>query len=103
MPTRRDAMIPLAAVVGGLLAGVVGTASMDTVQYVLYRRAGGHERLLTWEFPPVNSWEKAPDPGKVAKRLIEGFTGGELPERWAGLTSTVAHWNTGSAGGARYG
>jgi hypothetical protein len=103
MRTRRDAMTPLAAVVGGLLAGVVGTASLDTVQYVLYRRAGGQERPLTWEFPPVDSWEKAPDPGKVAKRLIEGFTGRELPDRWAGFTSTVAHWSTGSAWASLYG
>lgn len=96
-------MTPLAAVVGGLLAGAVGTASLDTVQYLMYRRAGGHERPLTWEFPPVDSWEKAPDPGKVAKRLIEGFTGRELPDRWARLTSTVAHWSYGSACAALYG
>ena len=103
MRTRRNVMTPLAAVAGGFLAGVVGTAVMDTVQYVLYRRAGGQERPLTWEFPPVDSWEKAPAPGQVAKRLIEGFTGRELPDRWAGITSTVAHWSTGSAASTLYG
>lgn len=90
MRTQRDAMTPLAAVVGGFVAGVAGTAGMDTVQYLLYRRAGGRERPLTWEFPSVDRWEKAPDPGNVAKRLIDGFTGRELPDRWAGLTSTGA-------------
>lgn len=96
-------MTPLAAVVGGLVAGVAGTAGMDTVQYLLYRRAGGRERPLTWEFPSVDRWEKAPDPGKLAKRLIDGFTGRELPDRWAGLTSTVAHWSTGAGWAALYG
>jgi hypothetical protein len=96
-------MAPLAAVVGGLLAGLVGTVSLDAVQYLKHRRAGGEESPLAWEFAPVDSWEKAPDPGQIAKRLIEGFTGHELPGRWAWLASTVAHWSYGSAWGALYG
>lgn len=96
-------MTPLAAVFGGLVAGVGGTASMDTVRYVIYRRAGGRDGFLAWEFPSVDGWEKAPTPGLVGKRLIEGFTGRKLPDRWASLTSTVAHWSYGSAWGALYG
>ena len=103
MYTGKHPITPLAAVVGGLLAGAVGTISLDTVQYVKHRRAGGKEGPLAWEFAPVDSWEKAPDPGQVAKRLIEGFTGHELPGRWAWLASTVAHWSYGSAWGALYG
>lgn len=101
--TRGHAMTPLGAVAGGLLAGVAGTAAMDTVRYVKYRRAGGHESPLTWEFPPVECWEKAPAPGRAAKRLIEGFTGRELPDRWARLTSAVAHWGYGAAWASQYG
>jgi hypothetical protein len=103
MRTGKHTITPLAAVVGGLLAGAVGTVALDTVQYVKYRRAGGKESPLAWEFAPVDSWEKAPDPGQVAKRLIEGFTQRELPARWAWLTSTGAHWSYGSAAGALYG
>ena len=103
MKTRTHQFTPLAAVLGGLLAGAVGTVSLDTVQYVKHRRAGGKERPLAWEFAPIDGWEKAPDPGQVAKRLIEGFTGHELPGRWAWLASTVAHWSYGSAWGALYG
>jgi hypothetical protein len=94
---------PLAAVVGGLLAGAVGTVCLDTVQYIRYRRAGGRESPLAWEFAPVDSWEKAPDPGQAAKRVIEGFTQRELPDSSAWLISTVAHWSYGSAWGALYG
>jgi hypothetical protein len=103
MRTGKHTTTPLAAVVGGLLAGAVGTVALDTVHYVKYRRAGGKESPLAWEFAPVDSWEKAPDPGQVAKRLIEGFTQRELPARWAWLTSTCAHWSYGSAAGALYG
>lgn len=103
MRTREHAITPLAAILAGLLAGAAGTVSLDTVQYLRYRRSGGGERPLGWEFAPIDSWEKAPDPGQVAKRLIEGFTRRELPDRWAWLTSTVAHWSYGSAAGALYG
>jgi hypothetical protein len=103
MRTRKQTMTPLAAVVGGVLAGAVGTVCMDSVRYLRYRRAGGEQRPLAWEFPPVETWAKADDPGQVAKRVIEGFTQRELPDRWAWLTSTVAHWAYGSSAAAGYG
>ena len=87
----------------GLLAGAVGTVCLDAVNYVKYRRTGGNDSLLAWEFPQVDSWDQAPDPGQVGKRLIAGFTQRELPERWAGPVSTVMHWSYGSAWGALYG
>jgi hypothetical protein len=49
------------------------------------------------------SWEKAPDPRKVAKRVIEGFTQRELPDRWAWPVSTAMHWGYGSSAAALYG
>jgi uncharacterized membrane protein YagU involved in acid resistance len=76
---------------------------MDTARYLLYRRSGGKDNPTEWEFPPVDNWEQAPDPGQVAKRVIDGFTQRELPDRWAWLTSTVAHWSYGSAAAAFYG
>jgi hypothetical protein len=103
MPTRKRRITPLAAVAGGLLAGAAGTVCLDTVQYLRYRRNGGQDSPLSWEFAPVDSWDKAPAPGQVAKRVIEGFTQRKLPDRWAWLTSTAAHWAYGSAAGAAYG
>jgi len=94
---------PLGAVTRGLLAGAVGTVCLDAVQYLKYRRGGGKESPLAWEFAPVDGWEKAPAPGLVAKRLIEGFTQRKLPDRWAWLTSTVMHWSYGSLSAALYG
>jgi hypothetical protein len=96
-------MTPLAAVVSGLLAGAVGTACIDSVRYLTYRRGGGQDAPLAWEFAPVDGWAQAPDPGQVTKRVVEGFTRKQIPDRWAWLTSTVAHWAYGSAMAAGYG
>ena len=99
----RHPLTPLAAVAGGILAGVVGTVCLDAVQYLKYRRSGGTEDPLAWEFAPVDSWDKAPAPGQVAKRVIEGFTQRELPDRWAFPVSTIMHWAYGSSAAAAYG
>jgi hypothetical protein len=99
----RQPVTPLAAVAGGLLAGAVGTVCMDAVKYLKYRREGGEESPLEWEFAPIGNWEQAPDPGQVGKRVIEGFTQRELPDRLAWLVSTAMHWGYGSAAGAAYG
>ena len=81
----------------------MGTVCLDAVHYLKYRRAGGSSGPLAWEFAPIESWEQAPDPGQVAKRVIEGFTQRKLPDRWAFPVSTVVHWGYGSAAGAAYG
>ena len=103
MRVREASMTPLAAVVAGVLAGAVGTVCLDAVHYLKYRRSGGDDSLLAWEFAPVENWETAPDPGQVAKRLLEGFTQRKLPDRSAWIVSTIAHWAYGSAAGAAYG
>jgi uncharacterized membrane protein YagU involved in acid resistance len=103
MDTRAHPLTPLAAVTAGLLSGVVGTAAMDAVLYARYRRGGGQEAALTWEFPPTESWQQASAPGQVARRVIEGFTQRPIPDRWARLTTIAAHWAFGAASGAAYG
>ncbi|MER6221216.1 hypothetical protein ABT189_11640 [Streptomyces sp900105755] len=100
---RRRPLTPLSAVVDGVLAGVAGTVCMDATRYLRYRRTGGTDSPKDWEFAPVEDWEEAPDPGKVAKRLLEGFTQREVPDRWAWVLSTAMHWSYGSAWGALYG
>jgi len=103
MRAGGHALSPLRAVTNGLAAGVAGTASMDAVRYLRYRREGGQQGPLAWEFAPIESWAKAPDPGQVAKRLIEGFTQRDIPDRWAWLVSTAAHWGYGSGWAGLYG
>jgi hypothetical protein len=102
MRARKNPMTPLAAVVTGLLAGAIGTVCLDAVHYLKYRRAGGTDDPLAWEFA-LENWETATAPGLVAKRLVEGFTQRKLPDRSAWLVSSLAHWGYGSAAGAAYG
>jgi len=99
----RHGLTPLAAVAAGLLAGTVGTVCLDAVQYLKYRRGGGTERPLAWEFAPVETWDQAPDPGQVARRVIEGFTQRKLPDRLAWPVSTAMHWAYGSSAASLYG
>ena len=69
MRTGKHCLTPLAAVAGGLLAGVVGTVCLDAVQYVRYRRAGGTENPLAWEFAPIATVR---DPDGLLVLLIPG-------------------------------
>jgi len=103
MHNSPNPMTPLAAVVAGLLAGAAGTIGLDAVHYLKYRRAGGSEGPVAWEFAAVKRWDDAPAPGQVARRVIEGFTQRELPDRWAWVGSTVAHWAYGSLAAGAYG
>jgi hypothetical protein len=103
MRTGKHSLTPLAAVAAGLLAGAVGTVGLDAVQYLRYRRGGGTESPLAWEFAPIETWDKAPAPGQVARRVIEGFTQRKLPERGAFPISTAMHWGYGASAGAAYG
>jgi hypothetical protein len=103
MRNRRRCLTPLAAVAGGLLAGAIGTIGLDAVQYLKYRRSGGTESPLAWEFAPVETWDQANAPGQVARRVIEGFTQRKLPDRWAFPISTAMHWAYGMSAAAAYG
>jgi hypothetical protein len=103
MSTGKHILTPLAAVARGLLAGAVGTVGLDAVHYLEYRRRGGTESPLAWEFAPVETWEEAPAPGQVARREIEGFTQRKLADRWAWPISTAMHWAYGAGSGALYG
>ena len=103
MRTTTHRRTPLAAVAAGILAGAVGTVCLDAVQYLKYRRSGGTQSPLEWEFAPIETWDKAPDPGQVARRVVEGFTQRSLPDSWAFPISTAMHWGYGSGAGALYG
>jgi len=102
MRTRRQ-LTPLGAIASGMAAGLVGTVCMDTVRFLRQRRAGGEQSFRKWEFAKVRTWQEAPDPGQVAKRVIEGFTERELPDGLAWPISTMMHWSTGASWGAMYG
>jgi hypothetical protein len=100
----RSALTPLGAVVRGALAGAVGTVALDAVNYAQYRAGGGTDEPLKWEFSAgVDSWDQAPAPALVGKRVVEGFLQRELPPSSARLVNNVTHWGYGLFWGAQYG
>jgi len=96
-------LTPLDAVLRGGLAGAAGIVAMDLVGYVRYRRGGGTDGPLRWEFGEPEDWEKVSTPGQVGKRLLEGFTQRPLSAKWAPLTTNVVHWAYGVGWGSLYG
>ena len=104
IPTRRACITPLGAVGRGLLAGAIGTLAMDLLWFYRYRRDHGEERFLTWEFSSdPDSWEQAPAPAQVGKRLVDGLFQVELPATRAPLVNNLTHWGYGILGGVQYG
>jgi hypothetical protein len=77
---------------------------MDTSLYRRYRHDGGSAAFPGWESSEgLTSWEDAPAPALVAKRLLEGALKRELSRRYARLLNNATHWGFGLAAGAGYG
>ena len=97
-------MTPLGALARGVAAGALGTTAMDVVMYRRYRREGGAQPLLEWEFSAgLEDWEGAAAPAHVGRRVVEGLFQVELAPKWARLTNNVMHWGYGLLWGAQYG
>lgn len=97
-------MTPVGAVLGGLLAGAAGTAVMDAVWYARYRRDGGTSGFPEWETAAgLDSFEGAPAPAQVGKRVAEGLLQRELKPQAARLVTNLVHWGYGITWGAAYG
>jgi len=97
-------MSPIGAVIRGLVAGALGTAAMDALLFSRYRRGGGERPFKEWEFSSgLTSWEEAPAPAHVGKRIVEGLFQLELPASRVPLVNNVMHWGYGILNGAQYG
>jgi len=92
------------SVVRGVEASALGTLAMDALLYRRYRHDGGGTGFLRWESSDeVDSWEKAPAPALVGKKLLERATRRELPPRYARLVNNVTHWGYGLTMGGGFG
>lgn len=88
----------------GAIAGAAGTLAMDLVWYRRYRRSGGTDSFLDWEFSTgTDSYENAAAPAQVGKRVVEGLFDTQLKPDTAGFTNNVVHWATGVGWGALHG
>ena len=101
---RGRGMTPLGAVVRGIVAGAAGTLAMDALLYARYRRSHGDQSFEPWELSSgLDSWDQAPAPAQVGKRLVEGLFERKLPAERARLVNNITHWAFGILGGAQYG
>lgn len=97
-------LTPLGAVWRGALAGAAGTLAMDLIWYRRYRRSGGSDPFVDWEFSAsTRSFEDAAAPAQVGRRIVEGLFGRELPPQSAGFVNNVVHWLTGLGWGSLHG
>jgi hypothetical protein len=95
---------PAGAVWRGAVAGAVGTAAMDLLWFYRYRRDGGESGFAAWELASgLSSWEDAPAPAQIGKRLGEAFLNRQIPARRAPLVNDVMHWSYGLFWGVQYG
>lgn len=77
---------------------------MDALLFARYRCGGGDNSLEAWELSSdVSSWEQAPAPAQVGKRLVESVFDLELPPSRAAFVNNVTHWAYGMLSGAQYG
>lgn len=102
--TAQPAISPLGAIARGLVAGAAGTLAMDALLFACYRRSGGDSDFAEWEFSSdVSSWDQAPAPAQVGKRLVEGLFKREIPASRAAVVNNVTHWAFGILTGVQYG
>jgi hypothetical protein len=87
----------------GAVAGAAGTAAMDLVLYLRYRRDGGRDGFWQWEFSEsVTGWDKASAPGQLGEKLERLAIGRQPPDTWARSTTNLVHWMTGIGWGMQY-
>jgi hypothetical protein len=101
------AQTPLAAVTRGIAAGLIGTALMTTLQEVSAARrrlagmaAGPQDHD---DGPPPDPWAKAPAPAQLARRLVVGLVGRDVPASAIPVFTNAVHWGYGTALGGIYG
>jgi hypothetical protein len=88
----------------GVAASAVGTLALDASVYRQYLHDGGTTAFAAWESSEgVDTWEAAPAPAQVARKLLEAVLGGEVPARYARSLNNLTHWGFGLTMGAVYG
>src|SRR5262245_10344490 len=99
-----QAMSAVDSILRGLAAGAAGTLAMDRLLYRRYHDSGGDLSFRAWESSAgVESWDGAPAPALVAKRLLEGIFKRDIAPRHARLLNNATHWGFGVVNGAAYG
>ncbi|MDQ4103667.1 MAG: DUF1440 domain-containing protein [Actinomycetota bacterium] len=101
---ERTSSTPLGAVARGAVAGALGTAAMDLLWFSRYRHNGGDSGFVDWEFSAgLNSWDGAPAPAQLGRRIVQRVLRLELPPERARFVNNIVHWATGMGWGTVFG
>ncbi|GAG11200.1 unnamed protein product [marine sediment metagenome] len=94
----------LRVAVHAAIAGAVGTAAMDALWYVRYRRGGGTSTFEKWETSAgLDSWDDAPAPAKFGELVVKDVLHRDPPPQRARLVNNTVHWTTGAGWGVLLG
>ncbi|MBA2475365.1 MAG: hypothetical protein H0V40_05355 [Actinobacteria bacterium] len=94
---------PLGAAGRGLAAGIVGTAVMTAYQEAKSRLSSDSGESEDGGDEGEQTWEDAPEPAKIGKRISEGMFKRKLSSEHIDLTNTIVHWAYGTGWGMLYG
>ena len=92
----------MAAVLRGVVAGLVGTTTMTAAQVLPQKLQSGGEESGGGD-EPQDPWEQAPVPALAGRRIIEGVFHTKVPAERIGLLTNAMHWGYGTTWGAVYG
>jgi hypothetical protein len=82
-------------ILSGAVAGAIGTVAMDLVWYA---RDDGDSSFPDWEVTrDVTSWDDAPAPGRMGRKIVQTVTGRDVPVERAAALSNFMHWTYGTA------
>lgn len=69
---------------------------MDSLLYRRYQRDGGTETPWNWESAEgLDSWDHAPSPGQLGRKVERLIIRRPPPDEWARGTTNAVHWATG--------
>jgi hypothetical protein len=91
-------------ITAGVAAGLVGTSAMTALQEVMAaRRRRAHAGMGGNGSQPDDPWASAPAPAQLARMMIRGATGRDVPAERIPLFTNAVHWGYGTSMGVLYG
>jgi hypothetical protein len=97
-------MMGFRTIAAGVAAGFVGTTAMTALQEVMAaRRRRARAGIGGNGSQPDDPWASAPAPAQLARMVIQGATGRDVPSERIPLFTNAVHWGYGTSMGVLYG
>jgi hypothetical protein len=90
-------------ITAGVAAGLVGTSAMTALQEVMAARRRARAGMGGNGSQPDDPWASAPAPAQLARIVIRGATGRDVPVERIPLFTNAVHWGYGTSMGVLYG